>query len=138
MSEASTELILFQVGARVFAAQVADVRRIGSPRLDDTAAALEATALGTPFDRGRGLVIDLGEGAEGTLVVDNVLGVRTVAEKDLQPLPALAATCLASGAVTGFALVDESPMVLVDLATLVREELRRKAEPDAPESPDAP
>ncbi|HEY6106538.1 MAG TPA: hypothetical protein VIV59_11180, partial [Anaeromyxobacteraceae bacterium] len=58
------------------------------------------------------------------LLVDQVLGVREVAAADLRPLPPLAAHCLASGAVTGLALVDEAPTLLVDLATLIREQLR--------------
>ncbi|HEY6105724.1 MAG TPA: hypothetical protein VIV59_07070, partial [Anaeromyxobacteraceae bacterium] len=62
-----------------------------------------------------------------TLMVDQVLGVRDVPEADLRPLPPLAAHCLGSAAVTGLALVDEVPTPLLDLATLIQEELRGRA-----------
>ena len=35
--------------------------------------------------------------------------------------PAFAAACLSSGAVTGFVIVDDAPVMLIDLPTLVRE-----------------
>lgn len=123
MSQARAEILLFQVGARVYAAQVGDVRRIGSAARGDLAGALTATALGEPFEALRGIVVTCHDG-DRTLAVDQVLGVREVAEADLRPLPPLAAHCLASAAVTGLALVDEVPTLLVDLSTLIREELR--------------
>lgn len=122
MSEARVEILLFQVGARVYAAQVDDVRRIG-PAGWDPAGAVTASALGEPFQASRGIVVACPDG-DWTLVVDQVLGVREVAEADLRPLPPLAALCLGSAAVAGLALVDEAPTPLVDLATLIREELR--------------
>jgi chemotaxis signal transduction protein len=74
-----------------------------------------------PFERLRGIVVASREdGVERTLVVDRVLGVRTVPEEDVHPLPAFAAECLESPAVTGFILLDESPTLLVDLQTVVR------------------
>lgn len=122
MSEARTEILLFQVGARVYAAQVGDVRRI-APGDWDRAGAIAATALGRPFEGRRAIVVACA-GGDRTLTVDQVLGVREVAEADLRPLPPLAALCLETGAVTGLALVDEAPTPLLDLATLIEEELR--------------
>ncbi|HET6923415.1 MAG TPA: chemotaxis protein CheW [Anaeromyxobacteraceae bacterium] len=123
MSPARAEILLFQVGARVYASLVGDVRRIGSAARGDLAGALTATALGEPFEGRRGLVV-AGQDGDRTLSVDQVLGVREVSEADLRPLPPLAAHCLASAAVTGLAMVDEVPTLLVDLSALIREELR--------------
>jgi chemotaxis signal transduction protein len=118
-----SEILLFQVGARVFAAEVYDVVRLGSIRNEPEAAILVRSALGEPFTRHRGIVVASHEdGTQSTLVVDQILGVRSIAESDLHPLPAFAAECLQSPAVTGFVLVDDSPMLLVDLPTLVREQ----------------
>ena len=120
------DILLFQVGARVYAAAVHDVRRITPARWDPTGA-LADTVLGQPFETQRGIVVDCGEDGDRTLLVDQVLGVRTVAEGDLKPLPPLAAQCLHSAAVAGLALVDEAPTLLVDLGTLIQEELRGAA-----------
>jgi len=125
VSEKRTEVLLFQVGARVYAAQVGSVRRI-APADWDQAGAIAATALGEPFHAQRGIVVACA-GGDQILAVDQVLGVREVDEADLRPLPPLAAQCLRSAAVTGLALVDETPTPLVDLATLIREELRGPA-----------
>jgi chemotaxis signal transduction protein len=83
---------------------------------------LVRSALGEPFARHRGIVVASHEdGTEHTLAVDQILGIRTIPESDVHPLPAFAAECLQSPAVTGFVLVDESPTLLVDLPNLVRE-----------------
>jgi hypothetical protein len=122
VSGESTDILLFQVGPRVFASAVHDAVRIGSVRDVPAAELVVGSALGMPFARERGIVVASHElGGERTLVVDLVLGVRAVSEGDLRPLPAFAAACLASGAVTGFVIVDEAPVLLVDLPTLVRE-----------------
>lgn len=130
MSDARNEILMFQVGPRVYAAEVYDVRRVGAVR--DVAAedlVLESI-LGAPFERERGLVVSGQEGdAERTLVVDQVLGIRAVATEDLHPLPPFAAAVMTSGAVTGFVMVDEVPTLLVDLPTLIRE--RRSGAPAA-------
>ncbi len=123
MSQAPTDILLFQVGARVYAAAVDDVRRI-VPAGWDPAGALAATVLGQPFEAGRGIVVACGEDGDRTLMVDQVLGVRTVTQGDLRPLPPLAAQCLHSAALAGLAMVDEAPTLLVDLGTLIQEELR--------------
>ncbi len=128
MTEPTSELLMFQVGPRVFAAVVYDAVRIGSVR--DVAAGdlVLETPLGVPFGRERGIVV-AGENAdvERTLVVDRVIGVRSVPEGDVHPLPAFAAACIASGAVTGLVMLDEAPLLLVDLPTLVREQAGRVA-----------
>jgi hypothetical protein len=122
VSGQTTEILLFQVGPRVFASVVYDAIRIGSVRDVPASELVVGTALGLPFARERGIVVAGPDGhLERTLVVDQVIGVRSVADDEVQPLPAFAAACLASGAVTGFVIVDEAPVLLVDLPTLVRE-----------------
>ena len=124
MSEPVAELLMFQVGARVFASTVRDVVRIGNVADAGGAGLVEGTSLGPTFARERGIVVAAPEGGvESTLVVDQVLGVRTVAESEILPLPAFAAAVIRSGAVSGFVLFDEAPTLIVDLPTLVRERL---------------
>ncbi len=129
MSERTSEILMFQVGARVFAAEVYDVVRIGSVAEAAGGEVIADSALGAPFDGSRGLVVAMEGERSDTLAVDQVLGVRSVPEDALQPLPAFAAACLQSAAVTGFVIVDEAPTLLVDLPTLVRE--RRSPPADA-------
>jgi len=120
--EATSELLVFQVGARLFASEVGDVVRIGSVRDVPPEELVEDTVLGASFSRERGLVVaDAAAGTEATLVVDQVLGVRPVASRDVRPLPAFAAAVLRTGAVAGLVLLDELPTLLVDLPTLIRE-----------------
>ncbi len=122
MSDGTSEILMFQVGPRVFAAEVYDVLRIGSVHDVAEEDVLGASALGTPFSRRRGIVVSADGGAEQrTLAVDQVFGIRSVPETDVQPLPAFAAACIQSAAITGLVLVDEVPTLLVDLPTLVRE-----------------
>ncbi len=122
MTGPASELILFQVGPRTFAAAVHDAIRIGSVRDVPPEELVLETALGTPSACARGIVVaSHDEAVELTLVVDQVLGTRSVPEEQVQPLPAFAAACLTSGAVTGFVLLDGDPLLLVDLPTLVRE-----------------
>jgi hypothetical protein len=133
VSAAHTEILLFQVGARVFAAAVHDAVRIGTAAEAPEDELILESALGAPWSRHRGIVVaGEAQGAERLLVVDQVLGVRSVPETDVQPLPAFAAVCLASGAVTGLVMVDDAPLLLVDLPTLVRE----RAPGAAPRDPD--
>jgi chemotaxis signal transduction protein len=120
VSDGTCEILLFQVGARVFAARVREAARIGSVREVPAEALVVVTALGVPFERARGIVVTADEG-ERMVVVDQVLGVRSVPDAEVHPLPAFAAACLSSGAITGFVVVDDAPTLLVDLRTLVRE-----------------
>lgn len=129
MTERTSEILMFQVGARVYAAEVYDVVRIGSLHEVGADAVVADSALGPPLGGSRGLVIAMEDARSETLAVDQVLGVRTVPEDAVQPLPAFAAACLQSAAVTGFVMVDEAPTLLVDLPTLVRE--RRSPRADA-------
>jgi len=128
VSEEVAQLILFQVATSVFAAAVRDVVRIGTVREVAAGELVLDSALGTPFARERGIVVALG-GIERTLVVDRVLGTRNVPLEAIQPLPAFAAACIRSGALAGLVLVDEVPMPLVDIPTLVRERVDRAAPP---------
>lgn len=123
MSETTTEILLFQVGARVYAAGVRDVRRIANPsdaKAEDRL--VSGSVLGDPFSPDRGIVVACDDGTDRTLVVDHVIGVRFVPQGDVRPLPPLAAHCLVSAAVTGYALLDDLPTLLIDLPTLVREQ----------------
>jgi chemotaxis signal transduction protein len=133
VSEATSEILMFQVGPRVFASVVYDAVRISTVR-DFTAADLVLdSALGVPFARERGIVVAADDGgSERVLVIDQIIGVRSVPEEEVHPLPAFAAACLASGAVTGFVIVDDSPLLLVDLPTLVRERSCDAAPPPTP------
>jgi chemotaxis signal transduction protein len=135
VSEAQTEILVFQVGARVFAAAVHDAVRIGTAGEVPADELVLETALGAPWGRHRGIVVaGEAEGTEHLLVVDQVLGIRAVDETAVQPLPAFAAACLRSGAVTGLVMVDDAPLLLVDLPTLVRERAgATPREPDARE-----
>jgi hypothetical protein len=118
---ATSELLLFQVGARVFGAAVRGAVRIGNVRDVPAEELVVRTTLGPPFERERGIVVAPPGGGERTLVVDRVLGFRSVDEDELHPLPAFAQACLSSTAVTGFVLMDDAPLLLVDLPTLVCE-----------------
>jgi chemotaxis signal transduction protein len=121
VSVETTEILLFQIGASVFASVVHDAVRIGSVRDVPAEELVVGGALGMPFERTRGIVVSGEEGLERTLVVDQVLGVRSVPAEDVRPLPPLAAACLSSGAVTGFVEMDGAPTLLIDLRALVRE-----------------
>jgi hypothetical protein len=136
VSDATSEVLMFQVGPRVFASVVHDAVRIGNVREVPAGELVVESALGLPFARERGIVVAADEeGVERTLVVDQVIGVRSVPDADVHPLPAFAAACLSSGAVTGFVMLDEAPMLLVDLPTLVRERPgapRRETIPERP------
>jgi hypothetical protein len=116
----TAQLVLFQVATSVFATAARDVVRIGTVREMAAGELVLDSALGTPFDRERGLVVVL-DGVERALVVDRVLGTRAVPAAAVQPLPAFAAACIHSGALAGLVLVDEIPTPLVDIPTLVRE-----------------
>jgi chemotaxis signal transduction protein len=131
----ASEILVFQVGPRIYGTPVGAVSRIGGPEGSGPGEAITATALGEPFDRHRGLVVRCEDG-ERVLVVDQVIGVRSVPEADLRPLPPLAAQCLASSAVTGLAFLDDAPTLLVDLLTLIREQRRPGAGERPPRRPD--
>lgn len=126
--QATSEIVLFQVGTHVFAAPVRDVSRIGMVRDSPAEELVLDSALGAPFAHQRGIVVSAGAG-EWTLVVDQVVGFRTVPTADVQPLPAFAAACIQSGALTGLVVLDEVPMPFIDLPTLLREHAARRGAP---------
>ena len=128
MSDPISEILLFQVGAHVFAAPVRDVVRIGTVRDSAAEELVLDTALGTPFSRQRCIVV-ASPGSERTLVVDQVVGFRTVGENDVQPLPAFAAACIHSGALAGLVVLDDIPTPFIDLPTLLREHAARRVTP---------
>lgn len=121
MSEALSEIMMFQVGPRVFATEVYDVVRVGGLRDVAPEQLVLESILGAPFARERGLVVAGQEGTERTLVIDQVIGIRGVQPEDLIPLPPFAAAVMPSAAVTGIVMIDEVPTLLVDLPTLIRE-----------------
>jgi chemotaxis signal transduction protein len=124
VSAAACEILLFQVGARTYGAHVQDAVRIGSVRDLPAEELVVETVLGTPLERARGIVVTADRREdERTLVVDHVLGVRTVPGDEVRPLPAFAAACLRSAAVVGYVGIDDATTLLVDLRTLVRERL---------------
>jgi chemotaxis signal transduction protein len=124
VSEATNEIMMFQVGPRVFAAEVYDVVRVGSVRDVPAESLVVESALGLPFGRERGLVIGGREDyAELMLVIDQVIGIRAVSADEVHPLPPFAAAVMPSAAVIGFVMIDEVPTLLVDLPTLIRERL---------------
>jgi len=124
VSEATSEILMFQVGPRVYAAEVYDVVRVGSVREVAAEDLIVESILGLPFGRERGLVIGgLEDQSERTLVIDQVIGIRAISPDDLHALPPFAAAVMPSAAVTGFVMVDEVPTLLVDLPTLIRERL---------------
>jgi len=115
----SMQLLLFQLGARVFAARAEDVRRIAGPSLERPEDGVES-ALGGPWDPRRGLVVEVA-GEERTLLVDGVLGLKVLSDSDFQPLPAFARDVLPTAALAGFAMLDEVATLVIDLPTLLRE-----------------
>jgi len=121
---AGEQVVLFQVGARLFAARAAGVARIG-PADAGAPGWTEETALGRPLAPGRGLFC---AGQDGALGVDRVLGLRAVSAADLRPLPPPCADWLGTRAVAGLVLLDGALTPLVDLPTLLREQ-RRPAAP---------
>ena len=134
MSLGDLQVLLFQLGARVFAARASDLRRVAGSLLERPEDGVAETVLGSPWNPRRGLVVDVG-GEERTVLVDGVLGLRVVPEPDFEALPAFAREVLPTAALTGFAMLDGIPTLVVDLPTLVREgERHRSAVPSEEES----
>ena len=102
------ELLLFEVGDAVYAADATQVRRID--RMATGAAA--ASALG-PLREGKRALVFSGPQGETSLAVDRVRGVRRAAVGDLRrrPGPAAGDSCA-----IGFWLDAGNPVVLIDLA----------------------
>ena len=117
---ASTRLVLFRIGAERFAAPASQVVRIGLAR-DLGEVLVPETTLGEAPAAGHGLVVARLEGGVGALAVDAVLGLREVPAPEMRPLPALAERCLRTAAIVGVALLDEVPVPVVDIPTLLLE-----------------
>jgi chemotaxis signal transduction protein len=123
VSESLSEILMFQVGPRIYATEVYDVVRVGSVRDVSAEELVVESILGLPFGRERGLVVSGDALSERMLVIDQVIGIRGVSADDLHALPPFAAAVMPSAAVTGFVMIDEVPTLLVDLPTLIRERL---------------
>lgn len=120
----TTQVLLFQVGVQVYAATVKSAARIGTVREVPADSLILDSVLGRPVTHERGIVVaskDLGE--EHLLVVDKVLGFRSLKDDEVRPLPRFAEVCLGSHAVSGLVLFDRDPLPLIDLETLVHERL---------------
>jgi len=116
------EVLLFELGAALYAARAAGVSRIGNPREQELGLLVADSCLGRARAPARSLIVVSEDGLEAGLCVDRVLGFRTVAAADVLPLPALAARALSTSAVAGLLLLDGSPTPLVDVSTLIREQ----------------
>lgn len=114
---ASVDLVVFLVGANVYAADAESVRAIQatSGRLEG---AVVDTELGQPMEGMRALAVRRGK-QERSLVVDRVVGVRSVPAADVHPIPALAAACLKGRSLVGFAMLDQELTPIVDLGILL-------------------
>ena len=124
MTEPVSELLMFQVGARVFAATVPRRGPHRQRRRRRPAEQLvEGTSLGATFARERGIVV----AATGRAAPSRpwwwtrCWASAPSPTSEIQPLPAFAAAVLRSGAVSGFVLLDDAPTLIVDLPTLIRE-----------------
>jgi len=129
VSEKARQILLFQVGTQLYAALAREVERVGFPGEVPREELVQESLLGLPLVMGRGLVVKVKE-RERMLLVDQVLGVRGLAEGALLPLPPFAAACLQAPVATGIVLLDEVPTPLVGLRTLLFGEAK-----DAPLTP---
>jgi chemotaxis signal transduction protein len=136
VSEPTSEILTFQVGTRIYATEVYDVRRIGHGA-EVGLTHVNRSCLGQPLSRDRGLVVTGTDEMEQALDVDRVLGIQSVPGSSIQPLPAFAAQCLGSAAVVGLVVLDESSTPLIDIPTLIREQLELAVAPREESTPDA-
>ncbi len=113
----SVDLLMFEIGGAVYAADAAQVLRIERPQ--ETTLALEE--LGAKTEGGRALVFQTQEG-EGQLRVDAVLGVEGVAVSDLRKLPPVA--CRRPYALGLFIAEGRAPVLLIDLVETLKSQGR--------------
>ncbi|MFL5320952.1 MAG: Frizzy aggregation protein FrzB [Myxococcaceae bacterium] len=116
-TESEVELIVFEVGSEVYAADAALVVRIDRP--DE-----ESVTLGElgPLKRGNRALVFAAPGAKGSLRVDAVRGVVQVDVNSLRRLPMAART--KKGCAMGVWLegAESRPVLLIDLFATVRTE----------------
>ena len=116
-------ILLFQVGARLFGCAVSEVGQIGAGAADLEAERVERTVLGPPFQGTRSLVVSCAD-AKRELVIDQVVGVRSVAAEELRDVPPLAAACLGTRAIRALAIFDDAITPIIDLPALLTETAR--------------
>ncbi|HVE87630.1 MAG TPA: Frizzy aggregation protein FrzB [Myxococcales bacterium] len=110
MSEASVEVLFFQIDGTRMGADASQVLRIEAPGAPGDVPGAITSSLGSARPR-RALVFRAGDG-EGTLGVDSVLGVQAVPQRDLRRVPRAAR--VAAHAI-GFFLDGDRPILLIDL-----------------------
>lgn len=111
------DLLVFQVGAQRFGADLSQVRRIDQDSPADTV----GRPLGTPRSGKRALVFEVSLGNERRLAVDHVEGVSKVPVASLRRLPrAVHAAPYAIGAW----LDGDVVILLVDLLAMVPRDLK--------------
>lgn len=123
MASDDVDLVLFEAGGRRWAADAWAVLRIDRRR--EGARSVELC----PCSGARALVVRV-EGDEAEVPIDRLIGFQRVEARVLRPLPAYSRP-LAPRALAGAWLTPESVVLLVDLHTLVREDVAVCATPPA-------
>jgi hypothetical protein len=118
------DLVLFEAGGRRWAADAWAVLRIDRPR--EGARLVELC----PCSGTRALVVRADASGEAEVPIDRLIGFQRVEARALRPLPAYSRP-LAPPALAGAWLTPESVVLLVDLHTLVREDVAVCATPPA-------
>ncbi len=116
----------------MFAAAAGDVVRIGTVRDSPAEELVLDTALGNPLHPGARHRRGPRRAASGRWWWTRCSASGPSPLADVQPLPAFAAACIHSGALAGLVLLDDVPMPLIDLPTLLRERVARAAAPTLP------
>jgi len=117
---APAALLLFEVDGRRFGADPRDVVIVGAGAADVDAERVVTTALGAAREGSRSLVVAC-EGGKRELVIDRVLGLRTLGAGEWHELPALASLCLPTRALRGLLLEGRLLTPVVDLPRLLGE-----------------
>lgn len=114
----SRDILLFEVGTLRYGCAVRDVSLIGAGAADLEAERVLETSLGSPTSGIRSLVVEC-PGGKRELVIDQVIGVRSVPAEALRELPEAAVAWLPTRAVRGLALLDDAITLIIDLPVLL-------------------
>jgi chemotaxis signal transduction protein len=104
----TVEIVLFDIGGTRYGADMTQVSRIAKPDDGDSV----GVPLGTPFEGRRAIVFTSTGTHEVALIIDGVLGVRTVPRGELRRLPLAAGP---SPYIIGAWLDRDQTVLLVDL-----------------------